>query len=65
VRIVAEKAIHRLLRATMPALLAAARAQCLARLFRALVGPRLASRLGLVSLATPVDHLLREPSVPY
>jgi hypothetical protein len=53
-----QKVIHRLLRATMPALLAAVRAQSLARLFRALVGPGLASRLGLASLATPVDDLL-------
>ena len=53
-----QKVVHRLLRATMPALLAAVRAQSLARLLRALVGPGLASRLGLVPFATPVDHLL-------
>jgi hypothetical protein len=38
----------------MPALLAAVRAQSLASLLRAL----LARACGLVSLATPVDHLI-------
>ena len=59
------KVIHRLLRATMPAWLAAVRAQSLARLLRALVGPGLASRLGLVPFATPAHPLLRTGSISF